>query len=68
LRLIFRPEGVELDIRDDGRGFDLAGVRPGRFGLSTMRERADGIGATLSVVSAPGSGTQVVVSWPAPTQ
>jgi two-component system nitrate/nitrite sensor histidine kinase NarX len=68
LRLKVGPEGVELDIRDDGCGFDLAGVRPGHFGLSTMRERADGIGATLSVDSAPGIGTQVAVSWPAPTQ
>ena len=68
MRLKVGPEGVELDLRDDGCGFDLAGVRPGRFGLSTMRERADGIGATLSVESARGIGTQVVVAWPAPTQ
>jgi signal transduction histidine kinase len=68
LSLKVGPEGVELDIQDDGCGFELAGVRPGRFGLSTMRERADGIGATLSVDSTPGIGTRVVVSWPAPTQ
>jgi signal transduction histidine kinase len=68
VRLKVGTEGVELDIRDDGCGFDLAGVRPGRFGLGTMRERADGIGAKLSVKSARGIGTQVVVAWTAPTQ
>jgi signal transduction histidine kinase len=59
-----RPEGIERDIRDDGCGFDLAGVTPGRFGLSTIRERADGIGAILTADSTPGRGTQVVVRWP----
>jgi signal transduction histidine kinase len=66
VRLTSRSGGVELAIRDDGCGFDLADVRPGRFGLGTMRERALGVGATLSVDSTPGVGTQVVAAWPAP--
>ena len=57
------PEGVELGIRDNGRGFDPASVAPEHFGLRIMRERADTIGATLAVASAPGRGTQVVVRW-----
>ena len=57
-------EGIELEVDDDGRGFDPAAITPGHFGLSTMRERAEGIGAMLLVKSAPGSGTHVVVRWP----
>ena len=60
------PQGVELGITDDGRGFDPALVPPDHFGLRIMRERADTIGATLTVDSAPGRGTQVVVRWADP--
>jgi hypothetical protein len=57
------PEGVELCIRDDGRGFDPAFVPPDHFGLRIMRERIDTIGATLAIDCARGHGTQVVVRW-----
>jgi PAS domain S-box-containing protein len=54
---------VTLTIADDGIGFDATGVRPGRasWGLAIMRERAEGVGANLSILSAPGRGTRVVV-------
>jgi len=49
-------------ITDDGLGFN-AGARSRtefpRFGLSTMRERAESIGGELTIESAPGSGTTV---------
>jgi signal transduction histidine kinase len=55
---------LELSVRDDGTGFDLAGVyadpQP-HFGLSTMRERAGEIGADFSLQSEPGGGTLVRV-------
>jgi signal transduction histidine kinase len=57
------PQGVELRIRDNGRGFDPACVAPDHFGLRIMRERIDTIGATFAIDSAPGCGTQVVVQW-----
>jgi two-component system nitrate/nitrite sensor histidine kinase NarX len=60
------PQGVELCIKDDGRGFDPALVPPDHFGLRIMRERIDTIGATLAIDSAPGRGTQVVVHWADP--
>ena len=51
-----------LTIRDDGRGFDAAkGVRDSAYGLVGMRERADMIGARLSIESNPGLGTTVTV-------
>jgi signal transduction histidine kinase len=60
------PQGVELCIKDDGRGFDPASIASDHFGLRIMRERLDTIGATLTVDSAPGRGTQVVVHWTDP--
>ena len=52
---------VELRIADNGRGFDVANVPPGHLGLSIMRERADEVGGTLSVRSAPGHGTELTL-------
>ena len=52
-----------LAVGDDGGGFDPAYGRPGGFGLTSMRERADAIGAVLTVTSAPGHGTCVEVTW-----
>src|SRR5204863_1111905 len=58
------PGHVVLEIRDDGQGFDPAVVRPGHFGLESMRSRAAEIGARLTIVSAPGRGTAVRVEAP----
>jgi two-component system nitrate/nitrite sensor histidine kinase NarX len=63
LNLYARPERVELCIRDNGQGFDPASVTADHFGLRIMQERADAIGATLAIESAPGRGTQVLVRW-----
>ena len=52
-----------LTVGDDGGGFDPAYGRPGGFGLTSMRERADAIGAALTITSAPGHGTCVEVTW-----
>jgi PAS domain S-box-containing protein len=54
---------VTLQIRDNGRGFDLTRTPSGHYGLSMMRERAHTIGAELSITSRPGQGTQVVMRW-----
>jgi ligand-binding sensor domain-containing protein/signal transduction histidine kinase len=56
-------EGVELRVSDDGRGFDLSCVPPDRLGLGIIRERAQAIGAALTIESQPGHGTQVLVVW-----
>ncbi len=54
---------LEIHICDDGRGFDPADVPPDHFGLMTMRERAEAIGARLTVESGLGQGTCVSVVW-----
>jgi signal transduction histidine kinase len=59
---------VAMEVRDAGRGFDLAAVmqRPlaGHFGLEGMRERVQILGGSFSIESAPGLGTQVRVEVP----
>jgi signal transduction histidine kinase len=53
-------QDVLAEVVDDGRGFDLASVRPG-VGLSAMRERIEGLGGKIEVRSRPGKGTKVTV-------
>ena len=55
-----------LEVADDGLGFDTTSVAPvpgseGSFGMRGMAERADAIGAQLTVTSSPGAGTMVRV-------
>ena len=58
---------LRLAVIDNGAGFSQStlsrSVFP-RFGLSTMRERAESIGATFTIESAPGGGTSVYVDIP----
>ncbi len=55
-------------VKDNGVGFDVAGVPPNsvHVGLGIMRERALGIDATISVESAPGAGACVAIELPLP--
>ncbi|MGD8515441.1 MAG: PAS domain S-box protein [Anaerolineae bacterium] len=59
-----QPHEVTLRIADNGRGFDLAAVAPGRMGLGIMRERAHEIGASFRLHSLPGQGTEISVASP----
>jgi two-component system sensor histidine kinase UhpB len=59
---IFPSHGVELRVRDNGRGFDSRRGPDGSgggIGLSGMAERARLVGGELTVSSSPGSGTRV---------
>jgi len=51
--------GVELRVRDDGRGIAPAEAATGNSGLAGMRERALLIGARLEIAGRPGEGTEV---------
>ncbi len=67
ITLLVDDHVLDLGIADDGHGFEAV---PGRlhgrpqFGLSTMRERAEAIGAEFSVDSQPGQGTRVALRLP----
>jgi len=53
---------VDLEVVDNGRGFDPGSVRSGRgMGLLNMRQRVEKLGGTLTILSAPGEGTMVKV-------
>jgi two-component system, NarL family, sensor kinase len=57
LQLDYDRQVLRLSIEDDGRGFDAESVsqHPSRgIGLRNMRERIEGIGGRLVVVSKPG--------------
>lgn len=58
--------GVTLIVQDDGHGFDPALVPADRYGLVGIRERAELIGATVSLESAPGQGTRLTVEIATP--
>jgi signal transduction histidine kinase len=61
VRLDERPDAVALSVADDGRGFDpdAPALRSRSLGLTSMEERAHGLGGTLRIVSAPGAGTTI---------
>lgn len=66
--LAYRPDGLHLEVTDDGGGIApelLAGGRDGHFGLAGMRERAARLGGRCTITSSPGGGTRVTLFVPA---
>jgi signal transduction histidine kinase len=67
VRLSVGPEGIILEVEDDGIGMPADSGPPdataagelGHFGLLIMQERAEAIGGQLSLYSAPGEGTRL---------
>jgi signal transduction histidine kinase len=57
--------GVRLVVADDGQGFDPNEPHTEHYGLVGMYERAERIGAALTLVTEPGAGTEIVAVWPA---
>lgn len=60
-------EGIlQLEIEDDGRGFEPDNVigRPGHTGISGMRERASLVHGRLAIRSTPGKGTRIAAELP----
>ena len=54
--------GLRLSVADDGRGIAREPSSHG-FGMTSMQERAERIGASLTIVTAPRNGTEVVLAW-----
>ena len=55
---------VEVDIKDDGKGFNVGQIRASTHGLAGMRHRVEAAGGRLTVISAPGSGTRISAVLP----
>ena len=68
IRLWHAEHEVRCIVVDDGVGFDAEGVlRPGGhtgLGLMGMRERLAAVGGALAITTAPGRGTELVVTIP----
>jgi signal transduction histidine kinase len=69
IELTFEPNGVRLEITDDGRGFESPQnitqlTEEGKLGLIGMHERAQLMGGTVQISSRPGSGTRVLLEVP----
>jgi PAS domain S-box-containing protein len=54
-----RPPWLELEIANNGKGFEPARTQTGGYGLHSMRERAGLLGGELNILSNPGEGTCV---------
>ncbi len=66
LRLAQKETTLVVEIEDDGVGFHIDAVMQsyenrGSLGMVSMRERAELVGGELTVISAPGKGTTVVL-------
>jgi signal transduction histidine kinase len=64
LRLYAREPNVVLEIVDDGQGFTASDDFRGRLGIRSMRERAEGVGGRLDIITAPRRGTVVRAEVP----
>lgn len=64
LRLTLGDQTVELEVGDNGRGFDANAAATG-YGIAGMRERMRRVGGTLTIHSGTGGGTRVHAAVPA---
>ena len=56
--------GIELEIDDDGQGFDIDAERTG-MGLANLEARVSSMGGTFHAASVAGDGTTITARWPA---
>jgi PAS domain S-box-containing protein len=62
IELMYGAAQCSLRVKDNGRGFGVGSIPDGRFGLLGMSERAEQIGAQLTIGSQPGQGTEILVT------
>ena len=55
---------IEMEIEDDGVGFDPAKLKKEHFGIRGMRERVEMLGGTMKIESNPEEGTRIIVTIP----
>jgi signal transduction histidine kinase len=64
IRLVRERDTLLLTIADDGAGFEVNGLMGTGVGMSSMRERAEGLGGTFTIDSKPGLGTTLTAILP----
>lgn len=63
IRLQTEPDNCILTISDNGRGYDATKITPG-YGLQTIKDHAQMLGAELEINTAPGKGTSYKITYP----
>lgn len=64
LRLTGTDKEFDLEITDDGIGFDPEAVQAGHYGLLGIRERVRLAGGSFDIFSRPGGGSRIVIRFP----
>jgi two-component system sensor histidine kinase DegS len=67
ITLSFQADELRTVVEDDGQGFcpnEVLADHGDHYGLPSMLERAQSIGARLQVDSAPGQGTRIILAVP----
>jgi signal transduction histidine kinase len=68
ISLVFAPDKIEMQVSDDGLGFDVeSNLQRGGMGLTNMQERAAKLGGILHISSKPQRGTNITFSLQLPT-
>jgi signal transduction histidine kinase len=62
-----RDGQVEVDIKDNGKGFEMSDIRTATHGLAGMKHRVEAAGGKLAVDSVPGEGTRISAVLPRST-
>jgi signal transduction histidine kinase len=55
---------LEIEVSDDGVGFNPADARRDGHGLANMETRTEEMGGALTISSSPGRGTRIVLRAP----
>jgi len=63
IRVEFSDGACQIEVCDDGQGFDLGQARPGGRGLKNMRNRVEELGGVMRLQTAP-SGTRLIFTIP----
>jgi len=73
LRLQFQVDKLLIEVRDNGRGFDLSqtldsAISVGHMGLLGMKHRAEMLGGDIRIKTSEGAGTAIILSFPIQSQ
>jgi ligand-binding sensor domain-containing protein/signal transduction histidine kinase len=63
ISLVYHPDSLQVNIADDGCGFDMNQKAKG-LGFRSMRDRINSVRGNIQIQSAPGQGTRLIVQLP----
>jgi signal transduction histidine kinase len=66
LTLAWSDGQAQLEISDNGKGFDTVAAHPGHLGIRSMRERVSHWNGNIQIDSSPGMGTKIELTIPCP--